>query len=108
MLGIFVRVPTAGIPYSLVVLSGLLPWTYVSNSVARASSSMITNAPLLTKVYFPRLVVPVSVVFSNLMTFGIQFALSSPTAAVNQFQTTVYRIRYGVVVQPPVAAAMGY
>jgi lipopolysaccharide transport system permease protein len=75
VLGIFVRVPTGGIPYSLVVLSGLLPWNYVSNSVARASSSMIANSHLLTKVYFPRLIIPAVPVLAGLVDFAVLFVI---------------------------------
>jgi len=73
VLGFLVKVPTGNMPYALVVLSGLLPWTYVNNSIARASSSMVANAHLLTKVYFPRLIIPVVPIVSGLIDFGVVF-----------------------------------
>ena len=58
--GTFVRVPTGDVPYSIFVYTGLLPWTFVSTVIGTASASLFTNAPLLTKIYFPRLVLPLS------------------------------------------------
>ena len=74
-LGIFVKVPTGGAPYALVVLSGLLPWNYVSNAVARASSSMVANSHLLTKVYFPRLIIPAVPILAGLVDFAVLFVI---------------------------------
>jgi lipopolysaccharide transport system permease protein len=58
--GIIARVPTGNMPYSVVVYTGLLPWTLVTTVVGTAASSLIANAHLLTRVYFPRLIVPLS------------------------------------------------
>src|SRR5205809_7036261 len=53
-LGMLARVPTGGIPYPLLVYSGLLPWTFFSSAVIGCSSSLVAIAHLFTKVYFPR------------------------------------------------------
>ena len=74
-LGIFVKVPTGGLPYALVVLSGLLPWNYVSTAVARSSSSMVANSYLLTKVYFPRLIIPTVPILAGLVDFAVLFVV---------------------------------
>lgn len=58
--GTIVRVPTSTIPYSLYIYSGLLPWTLVSTVIGTTTTCLITNAPLMTKIYFPRLVIPIS------------------------------------------------
>ena len=68
--GVLLSVPTGGIPYPLFVLSGLLPWQYFAGSLTKSSNSLIDNTNLITKIYFPRLVVPLSAVLSGLVDFA--------------------------------------
>jgi lipopolysaccharide transport system permease protein len=63
------------IPYALMVYAGMLPWQFFANSLSEASNSLIGNANLITKVYFPRLIVPASSVITSLVDFGISFLL---------------------------------
>ena len=63
-----------GVPSFLFYLSGTVVWTYFSNCLTRTSDTFIANAPILGKVYFPRLVMPVSTVLSKLIDFTIQYA----------------------------------
>lgn len=58
--GLLIRVPTGDIPYSLVVYTGILPWTLVSTVLGSAATSLITESALLARVYFPRLLAPLS------------------------------------------------
>jgi lipopolysaccharide transport system permease protein len=74
-LGMLARVPTAGIPYPLVVYTGLLPWGFFSSAVIGCSSSLVANANLITKVYFPRVLVPAASVGARLVDFTISFAI---------------------------------
>ncbi|MFL6255473.1 MAG: ABC transporter permease [Pyrinomonadaceae bacterium] len=74
-LGLLARVPSDGTPYPLLAFSGLLPWTFFANSVANGSNSLVVNAHLLTKVYFPRLIIPVSAVGGRLVDFGVSCVL---------------------------------
>lgn len=67
-------IPTDGVPGPLFYLCGLLGWTYFSQNVANAGASFVNNAHLFGKVYFPRLIVPLAVVLSNLVAFAIQLA----------------------------------
>lgn len=60
--GRIAKLPSDGVPYSLLVFSGMLPWFFFSSSVSDSSSSLISNANLLSKVYFPRILVPASAV----------------------------------------------
>lgn len=69
ILGSFVRVPTNGLPYPAVVLSGLIPWFYFSTVIIEANSSMINNSYLLNKVYFPRIILPMVPLITNLVNF---------------------------------------
>lgn len=66
---------TDGLPQILFYLSGVTLWNYFSTSLTSASSVFTTNASIFGKVYFPRLVMPITIVISNLMRFGVQFIL---------------------------------
>jgi len=76
VLGMLIRVPTGGIPYAVVVLSGFVPWMYFSNTVSRATVSMSTNSYLLTKVYFPRLIIPAVPVLAGLLDMSVLFVVT--------------------------------
>jgi lipopolysaccharide transport system permease protein len=64
-----------GVPYVLFSLSGMIPWLFFANGVTIASASVVTNVNLVTKVYFPRLVIPIASVLSNIPDFAIGFVL---------------------------------
>jgi lipopolysaccharide transport system permease protein len=66
-------VPSDGLPYPLFTFAGLVPWTFFSNAFAQSSNSLVGNQHLITKVYFPRLVIPVSAVLSGTLDFIIAF-----------------------------------
>jgi lipopolysaccharide transport system permease protein len=67
------KIPTDGIPPLLFYLTGLTIWSYFSQCFNSAALSFINNAPLFSKVYFPRLIVPLSTTTSNLVALGVQF-----------------------------------
>jgi lipopolysaccharide transport system permease protein len=64
--GHFAKVPSEGIPYPVFALVGLAVWSYTSGSVTKATQILVTNSPLVTKVYFPRLLAPVAAVLPGL------------------------------------------
>lgn len=66
---------TDGIPHVLFYLSGIVLWNYFAECINKTSSIFIANASIFGKVYFPRIVMPLSIVLSNLMKFGVQFIL---------------------------------
>ncbi|WP_435524667.1 ABC transporter permease [Chryseobacterium indoltheticum] len=68
-------ISTDGIPKVLFYLAGVMLWNYFSTCLTGTSSTFAGNAGIFGKVYFPRLVTPISVVISNLMRFGVQFLL---------------------------------
>lgn len=72
-LGVLVKVPSEGIPYVLFVYVGLLPWTFFNAAVTSSSNSLVNNAHLITKVYFPRSIIPVSAVAARLLDLAIAF-----------------------------------
>jgi lipopolysaccharide transport system permease protein len=67
--------PTNGLPQFLFYLSGTVMWTYFATSLTKTSTTFLANANIFGKVYFSRLTVPLSILLSNLVVFGIQFAL---------------------------------
>ena len=64
-----------GIPYPIFAYAGLLPWTFFSNSVTNSGNSLIANTNLITKVYFPRMIIPIATVGAGLVDFIIAFSL---------------------------------
>lgn len=73
--GNIAKIPTDGLPQILFYMSGIVTWTYFASCMTQTSNTFISNAGIFGKVYFPRLVVPISVVITNLLTFLIQFGL---------------------------------
>lgn len=69
------KIPTDDVPGVLFYLTGITFWNYFSSCLTATSNTFVTNASVFGKVYFPRLIVPLSVVISNLMKLGIQFML---------------------------------
>jgi lipopolysaccharide transport system permease protein len=69
------KLPTDSLPPMLFYMAGITCWNYFAECLNRSSGTFIQNAGIFGKVYFPRLCVPVSVVISNIIKFGIQFAL---------------------------------
>src|SRR5688572_5718942 len=62
-------------PYTLLVFAGMLPWQFFANALSEASNSLIGNANLVSKVYFPRMIIPASSIITSLVDFVISFFL---------------------------------
>src|SRR5215472_16063123 len=74
--GRIAKLPSEGTaPYALMVFAGVLPWTFFSNGLSEASNSLINNANLISKVYFPRLIVPTATVVVAFVDFLITFSI---------------------------------
>ena len=73
--GNIAKINSEGIPYAIFSYTALVPWTYFSSSLIDSSSSLISSKNLITKVYFPRLVIPVAPVLAKLIDFGISFLI---------------------------------
>ena len=69
--GKLAKLPSGGVPYPILVFSAMLPWQFFANALSECSNSLITNANLISKVYFPRLVVPTSAVIVSFVDFLI-------------------------------------
>ena len=68
-------VGSSGIPYPLFALAGLVPWTFFSNAISASGNSLVGSAHLITKVYFPRLIVPAAAMLAGLIDFLLAFLL---------------------------------
>lgn len=75
VLGKLAGVPSDGAPYAVFSFVALVPWTFFSNALTGSSNSLIANAGMLSKVYFPRLVIPLSATFAKLVDFAIAFGI---------------------------------
>jgi lipopolysaccharide transport system permease protein len=73
--GRIAHLPSDGVPYPVFVLAGLLPWTFVANAVTSAGTSLVNNSNLITKVYFPRLIVPLGSVGAGLVDLGVSLVI---------------------------------
>ncbi len=73
--GKLAQMPSDGIPYPLFAYAGLLPWTFFSNAVTNSGNSLVGNSNLITKIYFPRMIIPMASVASGLLDFFIAFCL---------------------------------
>ena len=69
------KLPTDGVPPFLFYMAGTVGWTYFANNITKTSSTFVTNSALLGKVYFHRLVIPISIAISNLISFAIQLGI---------------------------------
>ncbi len=69
--GNLAKLPSEGVPYPILVFSAMLPWQFFANALSESSNSLIANANLVSKVYFPRLIVPISAVIVSFVDFMI-------------------------------------
>ncbi|HYM00622.1 MAG TPA: ABC transporter permease [Blastocatellia bacterium] len=67
--------PSDGIPYPLFAYAGLLPWTFFSNAITNSGNSLVGSANLITKVYFPRMIIPGAAVAAGLVDFAVAFGI---------------------------------
>jgi lipopolysaccharide transport system permease protein len=73
--GTLARVPSDNMPYPIFAFCALLPWQLFAYALTQSSSSLVENAQILTKVYFPRLIIPLAAVLAGLVDFAIAFAV---------------------------------
>jgi lipopolysaccharide transport system permease protein len=73
--GQFAKMPSDGLPYPIFTFAALLPWNYFSQAISRSGTSLVSNANLISKVYFPRLIVPISGALGPVVDFAISFVI---------------------------------
>jgi lipopolysaccharide transport system permease protein len=86
--GRLARVPSDNIPYPVFAYAGLLPWTFFSNAIINAGNSLIGSSSLITKVYFPRVIIPAAAVLAGLLDFAIAFLLLIPLLLYYDIEVT--------------------
>ena len=109
------KIPTDGLPQPLFYLSGVCLWQYFSDCLSKTSSTFTANAGIFGKVYFPRMVVPISTVVSNLLRFAIQLGLFMVVYAIyqiwvipGQIHTNWYALLLPVLVLLLAGLALGF
>lgn len=106
--GNFAKLPTEGAaPYAIMVYAAMLPWQFFASSLSEASISLIGNAQLITKIYFPRLIIPTSSVITCFVDFTISFAMLGILMAYYRFTPTVHFFALPVFLLMSFAAALG-
>ena len=73
--GQFAKLPSDGLPYPIFSFTALLPWNYFAQAISRSGISLVSNANLISKIYFPRLIVPISGALGPLVDFAISFII---------------------------------
>jgi len=73
--GRLAQVPSDGVPYPIFSYAALVPWTYFATALTDSTNSLVSNINMLTKVYFPRLVIPMTPILAKLVDFGIAFII---------------------------------
>ncbi len=102
LFGRIAKLPSEGVPYSVLVFCGLVPWYLFASAFSDASNSLVANSNLISKVYFPRLLVPPSATAVALVDFAISFVLLLLLAAWSGYSPT---LRFLAL---PVLAALGF
>jgi lipopolysaccharide transport system permease protein len=73
--GTFAKIPSDGLPYPIFAFAALLPWNYFAQAIGRSSVSLVGSANLISKVYFPRLIIPLSAAVAPLVDFAVAFVI---------------------------------
>jgi len=105
--GRIAKLPSHGAPYSLLVFSGMLPWFFFASALGDTSNSLLANGNLLSKVYFPRLIIPVSTVMVPLIDLAIGLALLIAMMAAMGYPPTVRLLLVPAFILLAFGAALG-
>ena len=105
--GALAHIPSQGLPYPIFYYSALLPWMYFAASLQNATNTIVENQRVITKVYFPRLALPISAVLSGLVDFGISFLMFVAMMAYYHVQPTLALFWMPVFLLMSVATALG-
>jgi lipopolysaccharide transport system permease protein len=105
--GRFAQIPSDGVPYALFSLAALVPWTYFSNALLEGSNSLVSQAQMITKVYFPRVILPLASVAAKLIDLAIASIILGLVMAWYQFAPTWNIVWLPLLVLIMVTAAAG-
>jgi lipopolysaccharide transport system permease protein len=104
--GRFARLPSDGLPYAAFALAGLLPWQCFATALTGASNSLVSNAGLLTKVYFPRVLLPIAAVVPALADLAVGLVLLWPLLLFHGLRPTTTLALLPVLALLPAFAAL--
>ena len=99
-------ISTDGLPQYLFYLSGITAWNYFADCLTKTSTVFKDNANIFGKVYFPRLIMPLSIVVSNLVRFGVQLLLLLTMMIYFAFQNASFEVTYGILFFPVLVLLM--
>lgn len=101
------RMPSEGIPYPIFILTALIPWNLFATGLSRGSDSLVTNSPLLKRVYLPRLILPLSRILSGLIDFFLSFLVLVVMLAWYHIRPSVHALYLPLFLALAAAAATG-
>jgi lipopolysaccharide transport system permease protein len=104
--GSLVKVPSDNLPYPLFSLAALIPWGYFSNAVMRTSRSLVDNTQVISKVYFPRMVLPLAAAISGLVDMGASFLVFFAAFAIYRMPLHLEMLWLPVLIVVTVAFAL--
>lgn len=105
--GNLAKLPSDNLPYAVFALAGLLPWNYFAGAIGRGGQSLVGSANLISKVYFPRLIIPISGVLGGLVDFGIVFGLLAALLPFYGYFPTLAWLLLPFLVLLAIATALG-
>jgi lipopolysaccharide transport system permease protein len=105
--GRLARLPSDGLPYPVFYFTALVPWTYFSTALLSCTGVVVANQHVITKVYFPRLVLPLSAVLSGLVDFAIGFVVLLVVTAIYGIEPTLTALWLPVLLLLAVLTALG-
>jgi len=105
--GGFAKIPSDGVPYPLFSFSALLPWMLFSEGLTRSTMSMVSNANIMTKVYFPRLIMPISGILSPLVDFAVSISILVVMMAYYGFVPTINVVFLPLFILLALATSLG-
>ena len=107
VLGRLAKLPSDGLPYPVFALAGLIPWAYFANALGNATNSLVENERLLTKVYFPRILLPLALVVAGLLDLVIALVVLLVVGAAYGLVPGVQALALPGFILLAVAAALG-
>lgn len=105
--GQIAQLPSEGVPYPILVYAAMLPWQFFATSLTESSNSLIVNAQMIAKIYFPRLALPTSAVIVSFVDFAIAFAILLLLMLIYQFPTNGRMLVLPLFVALAFGASMG-
>jgi len=108
LFGILLQVDSGDVPYPVFAFAGLLPWNYFSQALNRSSTSVVNSSHLITKIYFPRLVIPLSGVLSSAVDFAISFCVLGALMVIYGIVPTTSLVVLPALILLAMVTALGF